>query len=396
MKKNSNNRRATLHLPMVVIAILTMLLSASAAAAKGFGPGFHLSAARFNKAHSMLTLKLDCAGKLSGGQRSECKVSVLETHDDEIEIKLTSTNPALLRLEVSEVKLLPKQSVAKFNIATSPTPIKTTVVIKASLTINSLVEIAESIEVVPALIASAQVSAGSFVGTHGAKTICQVRLRAPAPPGGIQLYLSPLKISPGLLTSRDPVTLQVPNPTVPAGKDGVDFDIPYDGLYQGFERVSQIGVSDFDAQSRTVELVVALDPQATKQQWVAIAGLANKVTFEVVPLRVNSLSVQPSTLNGGEGLATFTLTAPPGNSEYAYLRPIKGPGAKLWAVPLGVSCAAAPPTNLSVESNELPLVQGTSTYQFKVCSATVSTSVTLNASVQLRSDRFDAPVTIQP
>jgi|GEM_PF-2739778 len=342
------------------------------------------------------TLKISCENKLSGGEKSECKVTVLETSENEVAIYLASTNRSLLQLESNEVRLLPGQSFARVIITTSPTPIKTTVVIKAQLSTDKQIQAEKSIELVPALIASVQLSVGSFVGTHGAKTGCSVKLKAPAPPGGIQLYLSPLKISPGLLTTRDPVTLQVPPQSVPAGQDRIDFQIPYDGLYQGYESISVFGVSDFDSQSRTVELVVALEPQDTKQQWAAIAGISKKVIFEVVPLRVNSLSVQPSTLNGGEGLATFTLTAPPGNSESAYLRPIKTSSAKLWAVPLGVSCAAAGPTDLNAESNGLPLVQGTSTYQFKVCSATVSTIETMNVSVRLRSGRFDAPVTIQP
>ena len=344
--------------------------------------------------NTTLTLNISCASRLSGSERSECKVNVPETSRDEVEIKLASTNPSLLQLEVKEVKILPGQSSARFNISTSATPIKTTVAIKASLSSDNRVQTEELIEVVPALIASAQALPRSFVGTKGAKTICQVRLKAPAPPGGIQLYLSPLKISPSLV-GADPVTLQVPNPTVPSGQDVVNLDIPYDDLYQGSERVSRFGVSLFDEQSRTVELVVALDPPGAKQQWLPSDGIANKVTFEVVPLRVNSLSVQPSTLSGGEALATFTLTAPPGNSESAYLRPVKSSNAKLWAVPLGVSCAATP-TTVGTGGTELPLVQGTSTYQFKVCSATVSTSVTTNVSVVLRSGRFDAPVTIQP
>jgi len=347
------------------------------------------------------TLTITCPNKLSGGETSECKIGVLEAPENEIQIKIASTSPSVLRLDVSEVTVSAKQSFVKINISTSPTPIKTNVVITASLSGNNLVQTSETIQVVPALIASAQLSPGSFVGTHGAKTTCQVRLKAPAPPGGIQLYLGPLNVSPGLLLNRNPVTLQVPTPTIPAGSDTGNFDIPYDELYQGGYRISDFaitaieGASDFDTQSRTVELIVALDPQGGKQQWVVIPGIANKVSFEVTPLRVSSLSVQPSTLNGGEGLATFTLTAPPGNSEDVYLRPIKSVSSKLWTVPLGVSCAAAP-ANVSLESNKLQLVQGTSSYQFKVCSAAVSAIVTANVSVQLRSGRYDAPVTIQP
>jgi hypothetical protein len=401
MKKNSNKRRMALDLPTVVTAILTMLLAASAAQAHGFGSGSHVSATRFNKARSMLTLKIDCAGRLSGGERSECKVGVLETHDDEIEIKLVSTNPGLLKLEVSEVKLLPNQSVAKIAITTSPTPIKTTVVINAHVNTNNLVHAAAAVEVVPALIASAQLSAGSFVGTHGTKTTCKVKLKAPAPPGGIQIYLSPLKVSP-TPSNREPITIQGPTPTVPAGSTNVDVDLPYDALYQGYNQISQFDSSivgftnEFDEQTRTVELIVALEPQGTKPQWVAIPGIANKVSFEVVPLRITSLSVQPSTLNGGEALATFSLSAPPGNSEFVLLRPVKtGPSSKLWATPLGVSCAATP-TNVSGNSNQLQLVQGTSTYQFKVCSGTVSTAFTGQVTVYIRSGDADAPVTVQP
>ena len=357
----------------------------------------------FSRTHLLPTPSITCPNKLSGGERSECKVGLVEPPESEIQIKIASTNPSVLRLDVSEVTVSAKQSFVKINIATSPTPIKTTVVITASLAGNLLGQTSETIEVVPALIASAQLSASSFVGTHGAKTTCQVRLRAPAPPGGIQLYLSPLKVSPGLATYKyDPVvTIQVPTPTVPHGSDNVNFDIPYDNFFQGTRRISEFDIAasgatfEFDAQTRTVELIVALEPQGARQTWVPIAGIANKLTFEVVPLRVTSLSIQPSTLNGSEGLATMTLSAAAGNAEEVYLRPIKVGTSKLWTAPLGVSCAAAP-ANVSADTNKVQLAQGSSTYQFKVCSATVSTILTLNVSVFLRSGSANAPVTLQP
>jgi hypothetical protein len=327
---------------------------------------------------------------------------VLETHDDEIGIKVTSSNAGLVKLDVTEVKLLPKQASAKFTIRTSPTPIKTVVVINAVVATNNLVQSSRSIEVVPALIASAQLSTSSFVGTHGAKTSCQLTLKAPAPPGGIQVYLSPLKITPSISSAKGAVTIHGPTRTIPAGKDGIDIDIPFDAFIQGGNPISQDepssvgGISDFNTQSRSIELVVALEPQGTNQQWVAIPGIASKLTFEVVPLRITSLSVQPSTLNGGEALASFTLSAPPGNSEHVLLKPIKsGSASKLWATPLGVSCAATP-TNVSGDSNKLQLVQGTTTYQFKVCSGTVSTVYTGHVRVYIRSGDAEATVTVQP
>ena len=350
-----------------------------------------------NTAPTLPTVKISCPNKFSGGEGPECKVGVGEDHADEIRINLASENPSLVLPDVNQVTLAPHQLVAKVTLKSYSTPIKTTVIIKASLSNNNLIYALQTIEVVPALIQSATLTTSSIVGTNGAKTSCQIKLRVPAPTGGIEIYLSPLIVSP--VPNRRAATLDVQNPRVPAGSNAVNFDIPYDRIELEGERVAEFRpdsrlFSDFNEQTRTVELVVALDPPDVKV-WSPIPGIANKVTFQVVPLRVASLTVQPTTLSGGnEALANLTLSAPPGPSERALFQPIKGTSSKIWVTLIGSSCGASPSTTTA--SLEFPFTAGTTTYSFKVCSAPVSTVTPGNIRVFLKSGEYQSPFTVQP
>jgi hypothetical protein len=356
------------------------------------------------------TVLIRCADRISGGEASGCRVSVDEGQDREITIGLRSSNTSLIRLSVNEVTLAPQQTSAPVLFTSSSTQIKSTVVIQAGLN-QSVAE--KSIEVVPALLDSVRLADRSLVGTKGEKISCTVKLRAPAPTGGIEIYLSPLSVSPR--TNKTPVSLDLPNPRVSAGQASVNFNIAYDDLRAFGTRISEFeitgvstdatGPSDFNVQTRTVELVVALDPQ-TSYPWQAISGLATKVTFDVVPLRVTSLVSQPASVIGGaEALAAVTLSASPGSSEVAYLLPLRtSSSTKLWLVLPGSSCAAQPGTTTTssgtyingVRAVELALAPGTTTYTFKICTAAVSAVTTDKIRVFLRSGAFETPVTIQP
>lgn len=361
-------------------------------------------------------LFVTCPNRISGGEVGECKVGIDPASEKEKTIKIHSTNTALIRLSVTEVTLAPNQYSVNVPISIASTPIKSTVIIKVGAEVDGhRVDAEESIDVVPALIASVRLLANSFIGTIGAKVKCEVKLRAPAPAGGIEVYLSPLTVSP---QTNKPVYLELQNPRVAAGKDFVDFDVAYNDLraagvpintFYSTGTTSTGGViehfTNFNLEKRTLGLIVALEPQ-NAIPWQAKTGLAHRVSFDVVPLRVSSLVIQPASVIGGaEALATVTLSASPGSTDKAYLSPTYAQSRTLWPVLLGSSCAAQGGTTIATSNGtsgtyysaiELALVPGTTTYSFKICSAAVSTTGSAEVSVGLRSGFFHKPVTINP
>jgi len=339
---------------------------------------------------SALAIKISCSTKLSGGEIGECKLGVDERQKDSVKIKVVSSNPGLVQPEVNEVVLSPGQESAKVLLKSSAIQIKTNITITASSPDNAFVQAQDTVEIFPALLTSVRLSAPSFIGTHGAKIRCEVRLRAAAPAGGIQLYLSPI-------TGNGRTTLRIDNPTVPAGKDSASFDVAYDALYVNDYQVSDFpGQTDFNTAARKLELVVGLDPQFTVP-WTTIPASAIKVSFDVIPLVVSSLSVQPTAFKGGvEALASLTLNAPPGNSERIRLHPTNNVVRKVWVTPLGTSCANVTSSSFEKQHVEIDLVAGTTTYSFKVCSASVTSITSENIATQLRSGTTRATVTVQP
>ena len=360
-------------------------------------------------------LFVTCPNKISGGEVGECKVGIDPASGKETVIKIQNPNTPLFQLNVVSLTLAQNQDSVNVPFKSSSTPIKSTAVIKAIAEVEGQkLDAEESIEVVPALFASVKLSHNGFVGTRGASVKCQVRLKAPAPAGGIEIYLSPLTVSP---RPNSGITIDLQNPKVAAGKDALEFNLAYSDLRAAVsQRIDQFyisgttssggtgGPTDFNLQTRTVEVVVALEPQ-TSLPWQPIAGLAHRVSFQIVPLRVTSLVSQPSSLVGGaEALATITLSASPGNSEVAYLGPIHTSSAKLWPALLSSSCAAQTGTTVATgggnvgvvyDAIQLFLSPGTTTYNFKICSAAVSTATTDKVRVGLRSGFFDTTVTIQ-
>ena len=342
---------------------------------------------------------LDCPSKFSGGEYSQCKIFVTEGQQEELTFKVSSSNSSLVQVFSGEVKLPSRERSVFLKLTSSPTQINSSVSIRVSLhsTDQSLhstdqLTVQRDIEVVPALIKTVTVLQSSMIGTHGAFVQCHAELKAPAPSGGIELYISPIKISPGATRG---VSLFIENPRVPGGQRSVDFNFEYNALRADNTAVgSDLNQSDFNLETRSIEIVVALDPQNTKL-WQPIPNIAPSVKFDVVPLRVSSFSAQPqAVVSGGESIATFSLNGPPGDNEEAGLSPLRTTSSLMWVVPVGSSCQDPTPTNGSFLI--LPLTQGSTTFSFKVCTGTVTAIATGKVGVVLRSGEYDMPFTIQP
>jgi hypothetical protein len=343
---------------------------------------------------SELQISIDTRDKLSGGEASFGKLRVVRNgNTQELIFRLESSDPSLVKLSASEIKLGPKEDGAIFNFQTVSTPIKSNVTIKAFLQPADQIQAQSTIEVVPALLKSVALSHTQLNGTHGAKIDCKVELRAAAPIGGIELNLS-LYI-PTLGGVNKFIKLNIPNPVVPASKSSQSFAIEYDdihgrGINGADDPISELGY--LEDPSRSVELVVSIEPQLTKP-WQAIPGMAGKVVFNVLPLRVASISAQPSSVSGGsESLATLTLNFSPGDGEKVRLAPLlRSSSGKVWARLLGTSCQS----NVG-EILEMPLVKGTATYSFKICTSPVTAATTQTVSVFMRSGHFPLQITVQP
>ena len=337
--------------------------------------------------------------KISGGETSKAKVYIQRTEEnkkDEFVFRLETNNPSLGRFPVvQEVKIELRKSSVEFDFHTAPTLIKTNATIRAVLQ-NSNSQAENSIEIVPALLKSVT-SQPSMIGTHGAKVEITVELRAKAPPGGIEIYPSRLFVSN--LSNR--FEYQFPNLRVPAGSAKFSFFIEYDWIWVNGIRVSSSvdtgerrskDLDEFNSQKRTVEIYLSLEPGDKTPN--VVPGITDKARFDVIPLQVTLISAQPNAITGGsEALGNFTLNASPGNGEKIYLRPIKVSGQTLWTKPLGSSCNAA---GDGMDGVEIPLTQGVTSYNFKICTSSVSAGTPKKITANLRSGRFETSVTVQP
>ena len=332
--------------------------------------------------------------RMSGGESTTMQLVVKRNgNTQELVFRLENGNPALVRMPVSEIRLAPSESAASFEVFTAATPIRTSVTVKAALQPADQVQVLKVIELVPATLKGVTLSQPTLNGTFGSRITCRVELNANAPPGGIELYLDWRFFSS---TKNGVMRLNGPSPRVAAGSREVVFEIPYSDLYIGDQRAASdpnaYGNTHFDDHPRKVELIAALEPQSGRA-WVAIPGIAAKVSFDAIPLRVASASVQPASVTGGaEALGTFTLSFPPGNGERVYL----GPGTasssqRAWIRLLGSSCQAGVSGVL-----EMPLSAGVTTYTFKVCTGTVTTVTTATLHVSTRSADSPTPLTVRP
>ncbi|MGI8897800.1 MAG: hypothetical protein ACR2IB_05345 [Pyrinomonadaceae bacterium] len=328
-----------------------------------------------------LTLSFD-KEKIQGGERVRARATRSGDTSQPVTLRLESTQPNLIVVPKSAVVINRGESFAVFELISVSTPIKTTVSIRAFLP-SSQVPAIRSIEMYPAILKSVTLNNPSLPGTRGGEIGVRVELNANAPVGGIELYLD--------LTGPRLLRLDGPNPRLTAGRREGTFDIEYDKLYIGEDQISS-GRTNFDAQTRTLDLVVSLEVQSTKP-WADIPGIAKKISFDALPLRVASISVQSAAVSGGgESLASFTLNIPPGSSERVLLSPTSvGTSLRpVWARLLGTSCQA------NVLILELQLTQGVTNYSFKVCTAPVTTATTGTLTVTNRSAAFPVQIAVQP
>lgn len=346
---------------------------------------------------SSIQIQFVTPAKLSGGEKSKAKFQIQRTDENkktEFTFNLSTNNSSLIQFPKTEIKLLPSEERAEFEFDTLATAIKTSATIKVELSnSNEPSQVENTIEIVPALLKTVTTQP-SMIGTRGAKVEVTVELKTLAPTGGIEIYVSPIIVS----IVNEKITIPNPNLRVPAGNNKGSFFVEYDQILSNGSEVARIeSPTLFNHQKRTIEFVVALEPQGapgSRFNWQPIPGIATKTKFDVNPLLVSSISVQPSAITGGnEALGSFTLNFAPGNSESIFLKPSKIINAKLWITMLGSSCQESGGNSLTVE---IPLTQGVTNYNFKVCTASVTAATNKNIEAFLRSGVKTATVTVQP
>ena len=353
------------------------------------GSFFNSHALTPNEKFAEVQVAIDITSRISGGESSTGKISVRRNgNTQELIFKLESSHPSLVRFITSEVRLKPEENSAAFQIATAATPIKNSVTIKAFLPPPAeRVQGQAATEIVPALLKSVTLSQTTMKGTYGSKINCTVELRSAAPTGGVELNQQIFVSS--LMNEQ----LRISNPKIAAGSKVVTFPIEYQDIHIGSDSVFSNKQPAFNSQTRTVELFIALEPQ-NSDPWQVIPGIANKITFDVVPLRVTSVSAQPASVRGGtEAAGTFTLNFPPLIFDELELMTANGK-ARLGL--FGTSCQTAVPSQLKMQ-----LTQGVSTYNFKICTAAVTASASETLIIVLRgndkpSTSNSVQITIQP
>ncbi len=323
---------------------------------------------------------------VSGGETARGRIAVVRDPRipaETLTFKLGSSNSNLIRFPVEVITIPANKTVGTFDLGTGATPIRTTVSVQAYLGPSLRTSVSAPIELVPALLKSVTLSSPSMIGTNARTINVTAELKAPAPTGGIELYLSPFKLA----TSQTGIkAANVPPVThrVQAGSRSVTFPTRYNDVIASFENTTQ---NPLETQTRRFEQIVALDPQSSN--WSPIPSRAIAYTFDIVPLVVTSVTVQPASISGtGEAIATLVLNATPGPNERATLART-GSGSNV--VLQGSSCAAAN-SGLPIE---LLFASGV-TYHFKVCGRGVASPTTDQVGVRLRSGLFTTNVTVQP
>jgi hypothetical protein len=367
----------------------------SAAFAAFIAAVLFVASANANDPSPVITVKLEIdTAKISGGEKNKAKLSAIRNGNTQpLTFRLESNNQNLAKFLVDEVTFRPEQTDAMLEIGSRSTPIRTTVIFRATLDAADQNFAEQTLELVPARMKSITLSSPSMFGIEKAQITCTVELRAPAPMGGIELYLSRLVV--GGLNEKN-LHLNIPNPRVDQGKTSASFAIKYEDIRNDDGDIHHFNSpTSYNQATRTNDLYIGVDPGGSSTlQPTAVPGFVLKTTFTVAPLKVASISVQPNSISGGsEALATFTLnTAPLGSNEVAHISPRSpGPSNKTFARLLGSSCQSVPD---SAQPIELALSQGVSTYSFKVCSIGTTTPVQSSVSVKLRSGVYSAPVTV--
>ena len=343
-------------------------------------------------------LKLDIGpSTVSGGESAKGRISLTRDPKDPpqaLQFKVDSSHASLIRFPASEVTIPANQNSVQFELATTAVQIPTPVTIAVYLGPAFNTKAQADLVLVPALIKKVTLNKPTMTGTRGTTIDATAELKAPAPAGGIELYLSPLVLSPPVPGKKgaDPL-LPIGNPRVQAGSRTVTFTIRYNDLVNIFSsfQFNDLNFSPlFESQPRSVELVVALDPQAS-DPWQPIPDKAVRVKVDLVPLRINSITIQPSTIAAGaEAIGSLTLNAPAGSNEVVVVRSASSSASRV--VLLGSSCQ----TQSATPSVDLQLTAGSTTASFKVCAKPVTAATTTEIVAFMRSGEYRGGFTVQP
>ena len=319
--------------------------------------------------------------------------------------RLESSPPSLLKFNGEPQVALPAgQTIATFTLTIVPSSIKTAVTVSAVETTGAVgISAGGTVQIYPALIKAVTLSASSMAGTHGAAVNCTVELNAPAPSGGVDLYPFMTFSNPTTTQGQPSLTLSGATPRVQGGSRTLVIPIAYDALQASIGSVSasSIGQSgqrrtSFNDATSRIELVMAVEPQTLTSAASPVAGVASRVTLDVVPLRVVSSSSQPSSVVGGaESVGSYTLSAPPGPNEIVIFSPVNGIGSSAWARPTGVACSAGV-QNEQGRGFLMQLTPGTSSQSFKICTDTPASTQNKSIFIQMRSGTFSVPITVRP
>lgn len=334
---------------------------------------------------------------LSGGEPASARISVrrdTSVPPQTLTFRLSSDNNTLIRVPEELVTIPSNQESVTVKFATSATPIRATTSLRAYLGPGYRTSVAAQIEVVPALLKSVTLSSASMIGTIGNTINVTAELKAPAPAGGIELYLSPFKLLASVTGVKASSYTTSATHRVQAGSRSVTFPIRYNDVIETFSDL-QMNSHDFapvlETQTRRYEQIVALDPPPNKV-WLPIPSRAIAAVFDVIPLKVNSITVQPTSLpDTGEALATFVLNSSPVSTSERVYPDTSGGGSR--AVLIGSSCAAT--SNLSPPP-EIQLTPGVTSYQFKICGRPVTSATTNQVHVNMRSGLTSTNVTVLP
>ena len=353
----------------------------------------------------IVTMSLS-ADKAMGGETVNGTIRASSAPAQDRTFRIEAAPTGLIKINgEAQVVLRAGQTSSGFSVNVVPSAVKTSVSIRAvEVTSATATQPASrALEIFPGLIRAVRISGPSMVGTRGASVTATVELNAPAPSSGIEVYplmtytidAKPSVNSPLALGSSTALR-------VAAGSRTVSIQIPYNDLRAGTQLVSspddatsgQVNTAgEFNGSVAHVALMVGIDPPSTTAAAQVVPGLTGRVTFDVVPLRVASSSVQPASVPAGnEAAATVTLSAPAGSNEVVELSPAGG--SRVWVRLAGTSCQASVQTTRK-GGLQMPLTAGATTQSFKVCTAAgVSGSNTLT--VILRSGSYPVTVSVQP
>lgn len=343
--------------------------------------------------------------KAMGGETVNGTLRATSAPPQDRTFRLEASPTGLVKINgAPDIVLKAGQSSVGFSVNIVPSLVRTSVSIRAVQTGTTVATqpASSSIQIFPGLIRAVRISGPSMIGTRGASVTATVELNAPAPSSGIQVYPLTTYTLDSKPSINNPMSFGSASHVVAAGSRTVSIQIPYNEIRAGSQLVTspddvasgQVATAaQFNASIAHVALMVGIDPPTSTAAAQVTPGLSGRVTFDVVPLRVTSSSVQPAAIPAGnEALATATLSGAAGSSEVVEITPANS--ARVWVRLAGTSCQS-PVQTTRKGGLQVPLAAGATTLNFKICTAAGATGSS-TVTVVLRSGGFPVTVSVQP